>query len=147
MLPKTTEYALRAMAWLATQPPGTGSTSAQLAEHTSIPRHYVSKLMRRLVVAKLVVSQRGHGGGFLLARPADEIRFIEILNAFDFPTLEGCLFGWAQCHHESPCPLHAVWVDMRTTFTLWAEGTRLSQVASGEVRQPRLGPPSADPLK
>lgn len=129
MLPKTTEYALRAMAWLASLPEGVPGTSAVLAKETHIPKHYLSKLMRRLVVAGLVDSQRGHGGGFVLHRPADEIRFIEILEAVDFPAgLGDCAFGWETCSSEAPCPLHPMWVELRRAFLNWAEGTRLSQV-------------------
>lgn len=134
MLPKTTEYALRAMGWLATLPPGTAATSAEFAEHTRIPRHYVSKLMRRLVIAGLVRSQRGHGGGFVLARPPDQIRFAEILGAVDFPgELGACVFGRSECSDVNPCPLHPMWVELRTRFVTWAEETHLGQVKPDEI--------------
>lgn len=41
--------------------------------------------MRRLVVAGLIVSQKGHGGGFKFARPLNEIFFSDILNAINSP--------------------------------------------------------------
>ncbi len=129
MLPKTTEYALRAMAHLSTLPRGSAAASADLAEAARIPRHYVSKLMRRLVVAKLVHSQRGHGGGFTLSRDPDNIRFIEILEAVGFPgDTSSCVFGWDTCDPDHPCPLHPSWSQLKIAFMGWAEDTTLGEV-------------------
>lgn len=129
MLPKTTTYALRAMAHLATLPPGSIAISASLSEEAHIPRHYLSKLMRRLVVAGLVTSQKGHGGGFALARPAKDIPFIEILHAVNFlDDTDSCVFGWEQCRSDRPCPLHSSWTELKEAFVGWATQKTLADV-------------------
>ncbi|MCP4500266.1 MAG: Rrf2 family transcriptional regulator [Deltaproteobacteria bacterium] len=141
MLPKTSEYALRAMAHLATLPPQTAAASADLAETARIPRHYVSKLMRRLVVADLVASQRGHGGGFTLTRAPEAIHFIEILQAVNFlGDTDSCVFGWEECRSDDPCPLHSSWTVLKASFLSWAQDTTLANVRdnwvkTGEVQQ------------
>jgi Rrf2 family protein len=63
MLPKTAEYALRAVVWLAREPDETASAD-HLAENTKVPRRYLHKVLQDLVRAKLVRSQSGPGGGY-----------------------------------------------------------------------------------
>ena len=67
---QTAEYALRAMSHLA-RPDAAAMRAIDLARATQVPVHYLSKVLRRLVDAGLLHSQKGHGGGFVLARRAD----------------------------------------------------------------------------
>jgi len=134
VLSQTAEYALRAMAWLATHPAGEPMRVKDLSVATGIPSHYLSKVMRRLVLAGLLVSQKGQGGGFLLSRAPDEIFFIDILIAVDaYSTDERCAFGWGQCDGEHPCPLHGSWSQLKEQLRSWAEGTSLADVAKNTV--------------
>ncbi len=72
----------------------TGSIAASLnASHA-----HLSKVMRQLVVAELVTSERGPGGGFVLARSAEEITLLDIYRVIEgeFPTAD-CLFKKPVC--------------------------------------------------
>lgn len=128
-LTQTAEYALRAMARLALLESGEAARAADLSETAAIPSHYVSKLMRRLVVAGLVDSRKGHGGGFTLAKPAATIRFVDVLRAVDYQVQPNrCAFGWGDCDPAHACPLHEVWNRMVSSFHKWAEETTLADV-------------------
>ena len=81
MISQTAEYALRAMVFLATQ--NKAVTGLQIAEITKVPPGYLSKLMHKLVQAKLVLSQRGIGGGFVLSKKPSEISILDVVNAVD----------------------------------------------------------------
>ena len=130
VLSQTAEYALRAMAWLATTSTGEPVRAKDLSIATGIPSHYLSKVMRRLVLAGLLISQKGQGGGFLLAKAPDEIPFIDILNAVDaIPTEGRCAFGWGECDEVRPCPLHASWSQLNEQFKAWAQNTTLAPLA------------------
>ncbi len=48
-----------------------------------VSANHLSKVLQRLVKAELVVSIKGYGGGFKLAKPADSINFLEIYEAID----------------------------------------------------------------
>lgn len=134
-LPQTAEYAMRAMAVLARAPEEAVVPAAQLAEQSRVPLPYLSKIMRRLVVAGLARGQRGHGGGFWLARPAARIRVADVLEAVDVSVDErSCAFGWAACRDDRPCPLHAMWVDLRARQRRWAEETTLERVITNDAR-------------
>ncbi len=127
----TAVYALRAMAVLAELPPGDSLRSGDLADQTGVPVHYLAKVMRRLVLAGLVRSRKGHGGGFALARPARKITFAEILSAADAAVEPGrCAFSWKRCDPKKPCPLHSVWSKLQETVDGWAQRTTLASATS-----------------
>jgi len=129
LFPNTVVYALRTMAWLALTPEGERVPSNTLSEATHIPSHYLSKVARRLVAAELLSARKGHGGGFALARPADQITIEEILVAIDFRMdPDTCAFGWGVCESHEPCPLHPVWTRLKSAFHLWARTTTLAEV-------------------
>ena len=134
VLSQTAEYALRATAWLESAPAGEPTRAKDLSAATGIPTHYLSKVMRRLVLAGLLNSQKGQGGGFLLSRPPREIRFLDILTAVDaFPGAGHCAFGWGECDEIHPCPLHGSWSRLNEQLQSWAEGTTLADIARDGV--------------
>lgn len=131
LLPQTAEYALRAMAFLSSQDEAEPVRARDLSHHTSIPIHYLSKILRRLVVHNLLHSQKGHNGGFALAREASSIYIREVLAAVDYsPALDRCSFGWGQCDPENPCPLHPVWSSLNEAFDTWSNTHTLADVGA-----------------
>lgn len=137
-LPLTAVYALRAMATLAMMPTGVRARGQELAQATTIPTAYFSKVMRQLVVAGLVLSEKGHGGGFLLARAPNEITFEAILDAVGVVHPDSCAFGWDACNSREPCPLHDSWSVLKTMFHRWSRETTLADVARNESPLVRL---------
>ncbi len=137
-LPRTPEYALRAMAYLATLPVGEAVPSQRLSEETGIPVSYLSKILRKLVVAELLTSQKGHGGGFVLARPSGSIHVREVLDAVDYEEdPERCAFGWDSCDPDHPCPLHPAWSVLKSSFQTWAGETTLASAVDFGPRPER----------
>ena len=128
-LSQTAEYALRAMAWIALRSPREPVLARDLSEGTQIPAQYLSKILRRLVLAGLLESRKGRGGGFTLARPPKEIRFRDVLVAIDAYPQEGrCAFGWGACNASRPCPLHDSWSTMSERFRAWASKSSFASV-------------------
>lgn len=139
LLSQTAEYALRAMAWLATAPEGEPVRAVDLSNATGIPAHYLSKVLRRLVLAGLLDSQKGQGGGFSLSRAPREIAFIDILSAVDaYPTQGRCAFGWGECDATDPCPLHNSWSHLGDRIRAWASDTNLEEITNFEPMGPRF---------
>jgi len=139
LISQTAEYAIRAMSAIATLPDGTPIRAADLGRATGIPSPYLSKILRRLVLAGLLASRKGQGGGFSLTRPPAEIAFIEILEAVDaLPTGGRCAFGWGSCDELSPCPLHGSWSRLDRHLRDWARSSNLAEVAAAAKADPRL---------
>jgi Rrf2 family protein len=90
----------------------------EIAEAEGIPRHFLVKILHQLSGHDLVEASRGPGGGFVLARPADEIRLRHILEAVDGSEArrDRCVLGSQPCDPENPCPLHEVWSACRDRF-------------------------------
>jgi Rrf2 family protein len=80
MLPKTAEYALRAIVLLS-RVPGQAKSADSLAETAEVPRRYLYKVLQDLVRANLLRSQSGPGGGYRLARSPAEISLLDVVNA------------------------------------------------------------------
>lgn len=104
MLPKTADYALRTVAWLAREP-GLAESAEALAQRTKVPRRYLHKVLQSLVRAELVQSRSGPGGGYMLVRSADEITILQVVNAVaPLERIRHCPLGLSS--HTSLCPLH-----------------------------------------
>jgi len=105
MFSQTTEYALRAMACLAMRPNDLVPTPV-LAAQTKVPANYLAKVLQHLAGAKLIKGRRGVGGGYKLARPASEIRLLEVINAVTVVSrIESCPLGLSS-HGSNLCALH-----------------------------------------
>lgn len=76
-------YAMVALADIAMQPEGDLVTLAEVSKRQNISLPYLEQLFVKLRRGGLVSSVRGPGGGYKLARPASEIRVIEVLAAVD----------------------------------------------------------------
>jgi Rrf2 family transcriptional regulator, nitric oxide-sensitive transcriptional repressor len=104
MIPKTAEYALRAVVILA-RGLGRSYSAEQIAEATRLPRRYAHKVLQALVRAGLVRSQSGPGGGYALVRPPEELSILDVVSAVEPITrLRRCPLGLKT--HTSLCPLH-----------------------------------------
>lgn len=80
MFTQTTEYALRAMACLAQHQDQLVATT-QLAQWTRVPSNYLAKVLQQLAAAGLVTGRRGVGGGYKLAKNAEETTLFDIVKA------------------------------------------------------------------
>lgn len=104
MLPKTAEYALRTVACLASDSHQSQSAD-HLAEQTQVPRRYLATVLQSLVRAQLVQSRSGPGGGYALARAAEAITILDVVNAVSpLERIRHCPLGLPG--HTQLCPLH-----------------------------------------
>lgn len=127
MISLTIEYALRAMVCLSSSKAEESMNSETIAERTKVPKGYLSKIMRDLVVANLVDSQRGPNGGFVLARPASQINILSIVDAVDpINRIRECPLG--NPSHTKLCPLHRRLDDSLANIERDFKETLLSEV-------------------
>jgi Rrf2 family protein len=104
MLPKTAEYALRAIVWLAGAP-GHREAAGNLASRTKIPRRYLHKVLQAMVQGEIVESQPGPGGGYSLCVPPEKLTILAVVNAVaPLERIRHCPLGLPS--HTRLCPLH-----------------------------------------
>lgn len=111
MISKTGEYVLRAAVCLAECYPE-ARTTGMIAAATSVPAGYLSKVLQSLGRTGIVISRRGMGGGFALARNPEDISILDILlgAGVGFHRIRQCPLGIPG--HTRLCPLHRL-VDER----------------------------------
>lgn len=102
------EYACRAMLELARLEQTGQPVSAQyIAERAEIPEKYLVHILLQLKRAGLVRSIRGPQGGYVLARPAEQISLYEVLSSIDGP-----LFSRLKQREDDKDMLSLVWQDI-----------------------------------
>ncbi|MGA7242505.1 MAG: Rrf2 family transcriptional regulator [Terracidiphilus sp.] len=137
-LTRAADYAVRVMVHLATLPPETRAFLPDLAEATSAPESFLSKVMQTLSHAGLISSRRGKLGGFAVLPRGREATMREVIEAIDGPIcLNVCLNGGKECERKSWCPAHPVWaraqramIDVLMSVTVSAIALRTSPQGS-----------------
>ena len=100
-----TEYGLRAVIWLAEQPPGTYKLIV-IANATKAAPGYLIKVLQALARVGIVTAQRGTLGGFALARDPDGLTVLDVVAAIDpIERIRVCPLG-VRAHGKKLCPMH-----------------------------------------
>ncbi|MCF6269316.1 MAG: Rrf2 family transcriptional regulator [Melioribacteraceae bacterium] len=111
---KKCEIGLQAVLFLSTKREGKLFNALQVSEKVKQPKEFVSKVLQVLTVSGIVGSKKGKNGGFFLAKPAEDIRLIEIVAAIDgMEVFEKCVLGFSECGDTHPCPVHNTWGKIR----------------------------------
>lgn len=80
---QATNYALHTMLYLVALPLGTTVGVQQLAAWQSLSPTYLSKVLTKLVKAGLIESTPGIHGGYTLAKPKDDVSFLDVIHAIE----------------------------------------------------------------
>jgi Rrf2 family transcriptional regulator, cysteine metabolism repressor len=139
------EYGVRVMVALARRDGEAPISLAEIADDDGLPLAYLEHLVARLRKAELVDSRRGARGGYLLARPADEITMAEVVAA-----LEGSIApiecitegtdGSLVCAREAAddeqvCATKLLWTRVRGSIVRTLEDTTLSDLVQDKPRR------------
>lgn len=135
---KLTDYATVILGALAETPLRT-QTAAALAKRTHIGAPTVSKLLKELHRAGLVISTRGLHGGYQLARAASEISAAAILDALEGPlALTECAVGEGHCDIEHSCSVGRAWQRVNLAIRRALYDISLAQLAGLDTAEPRF---------
>jgi Rrf2 family protein len=144
-LSKRGEYGIRAMISLAdTIDPDKPFPLVQIkdiSERENIPPKFLEQILLTLKNAGLLGSRMGAGGGYYLARPADQITLGQIVRILDGPLAPiRCVSKMAYepcaCPDEATCGLRLVMQDVRNAISDILDHTSLADVA-GRVERAR----------
>lgn len=134
MLTLTSEYALRAIVFLAQSSAHKDShriRGKEIAAQTEVPYKYLTRILADLVRAGVLEATRGKNGGFKLARKPTSIQLYEVLSPFE-PVLGNrrpCPFGNLICSDDEPCAGHDQWKTVREAYTTFLNETNIHDVA------------------
>lgn len=126
ILSRTSQYAIQALIFVATQPRGEPVLNRKIAEYLDVPSAYLAKIMQNLCKGNLLYSFRGRLGGFCLREGAEKTDLMQILALTEGSRFtEDCVLGLKVCSDATACPMHTKWkpikqkiVDLLTEQTL-----------------------------
>jgi Rrf2 family transcriptional regulator, iron-sulfur cluster assembly transcription factor len=124
---KSFGYALRSLLFLAAAEEGKGYIQLnKIAAELNIPRHFLGKIMKRLVKEGVLASQKGPTGGFIITEQTLKTSLLKVVtitgetNHFD-----SCVLRINKCNTKNPCPMHdkaqllrAQWMDLLSSTTV-----------------------------
>jgi Rrf2 family protein len=126
------DYAVRAVLFLAQQKPGQLISTAQVGREQKIPVSFLAKIVSQLATAGLVGTTRGAHGGVRLARPAETLSLLEVVEAIDGPLAQNaCVLDPAACEISGNCPVRAFWCHAHADLA-----RRLAQTTFGQLVRP-----------
>ncbi len=106
-------------------------TNQEIAEALQASSHHLAKVMQRLVRAGLVDSAVGPQGGFRLARPAQDVRLLDIYEAIEGPLgAAACLLGKPICR-GTDCVLGELVEKVNRQIRSYLADTTLATLAEG----------------
>lgn len=107
---KTSEYAIRALVYLALREDNQLVKSSIVGKAAGVPEAYNSKIFKQLVRAGILNSKPGPNGGVAYAKAPHKISLFDVIEVIDdISTLDNCVMGLDRCTEKNPCPLHHVW--------------------------------------
>lgn len=139
MLSQKAKYALKALLVLSERPQGVPVQVVELAEEGNIPRKFLELIMLELKKHGVVHSQRGKHGGYMLAAPASEITFGDIVRAMDGPLAPipcASLTAYrkcADCTNEKTCAVRIMMRRVRDAASEILDKTSLADMGSDDV--------------
>jgi Rrf2 family protein len=129
-----TDYALQAMSVLASAPDDEPIKAEQIATAQDIPLKFLLAIMNELKRARLVRSQRGADGGFVLARPAAEITLADVIRAIDGPLANIHDASVNEMAYPGPAEhLRDIWMAVRASLRSVLEVVTLQDLATGRL--------------
>ena len=112
VITRATEYVVRAIIFLAQQPKDGIVLKKDICRTQEVTPAFLTKIFQPLIKAGIVNSQRGVGGGFLLAKDPSEVTMLDILEAEEGKLkLNHCLVDADFCQRDAYCSAHVVWHD------------------------------------
>lgn len=129
-------YAMVALADLATQAPETLLSLGEISRRQDISLPYLEQLFVKLRRAGLVESVRGPGGGYRLAKPASDIRIVDVLSAVDETVNamhKGAGASGALSGSRAQSLTNRLWEGLSAHVYVFLHQTKLSDVVKNDL--------------
>lgn len=123
------DYALRAIIFLARLEDGDKAPTGKIAKEQNIPPSFLAKIISQLSIAGLIHTSRGAKGGVSLAKSAEDISVLDVIQAIDGPVfLNECTENAENCPFQTSCPLREIWCEARALLVDKLSGATFSRV-------------------
>lgn len=129
-----TQYAFKALMYMAQQDHQRPVLIAEISEQKTIPLKFLENILLQLKKAGILDSKKGKGGGYLFAKSPHEIKLATIMRLVDGPiSLLPCvsLYFYTKCKNcdESYCGLNKVMIEVRDASLAILENKTVADIA------------------
>ncbi|MFA5316954.1 MAG: Rrf2 family transcriptional regulator [Dehalococcoidales bacterium] len=132
---RNTDYAVRALCYMAARErkeKGGIITVTELVKELGMPRPFLRKIHQKLNAAKLLISKKGKGGGFRLARQADKIFITQVMEIFQGPfKLNDCMFKRKICPNRKACFMRKKLEAIEKFAAAQLKGVTIKEILNG----------------
>ena len=130
---KTFGYAVRGVLYLVLQD-GNRVPIEEIATKLNVPRHFMGKVMKRLVKNGILDSTKGPHGGFSANEHTLKtklVKFVEITDGLE--QFEQCVLRLEKCNAVNPCPLHDRMMENRNMLWQMVTETSVDDLLTGDA--------------
>jgi Rrf2 family protein len=128
------DYAVRAVAELATADGEKPVKAERVATAQSIPLNFLENILGELRHAGIVRSHRGAEGGFRLAKPAGELTVADVIRAVEGPLASVRGGPPEDAHYDgAAASLPTVWIAVRANLRRVMERVTIADIAQSEL--------------
>jgi len=135
-----TEYGLICLIYMANHGGPEPITSKEVVRGEKYSLAFTEKILQKLRAAKIVKSVQGNHGGYVLARPASEINFREIVEAIEGQTFEVFCEPDVRkeivCTHFTMCGVKPVWAKTKELLDNYFSSITLEMLTRNEIKPP-----------
>jgi Rrf2 family protein len=134
MLTRKGKYGLKALVHLAGLPAGQLAFVTDVANENNIPKKFLDGILGDLRKAGFVRSKTGKEGGYMLARPAEEIRIGHVIRVLDGPLAPiACASRTAyqrcdDCANEKKCSVRLMMLEVRNAIATILDHRTLAEM-------------------
>jgi Rrf2 family protein len=145
MLTAKGKYGLKAVAHLASLKPGVMAQAVEIAEANNISKKFLDAILGELRNAGIVYSRKGPGGGYMLAKPASEIKVGQVVRTLDGPIAPlACASRTAyqpcqDCHNVKRCTVRLAMMRVRDAMSEVLDATTLADMLILNDRKAEVG--------
>jgi len=105
LLKKETDYAIRALTFIAKKAP-LRNASSDIDKQIGVSKPFLRKILQTLNKKGVLISQKGKGGGFVLAKKPEKIFLLDIMKIFQGEfDINNCIFDKKLCQNHKTCLL------------------------------------------
>ena len=121
-------YALRIMVDIAQNSKDDYVSIKSISERQNISNKYIEQIVSKLVKSDLLLTSRGHTGGYKLSRKPSDYKVGEILRVAegDLNVIE-CVHGF-ECPRKIGCSTYSFWKGLDTVINEYADSYTLEEL-------------------
>jgi Rrf2 family protein len=131
---KRADYGLMAIHYIAVNEALGPVSAKRIADEFRIPPELLAKIMQRLAKKRLIASQNGPKGGYVLARRPTEISVGDVIRALEGPVnIVSCLEASSDCPQMAHCNLRRPVQKIQAAISQVLDTMSLSELTGADV--------------